>query len=67
MTYAYTTQRRVRSAFWHEHCNIFQQPMPRKLSNGDYPTDIRCAFVDYVDGLQKSGAISEALAHRVTL
>ncbi len=67
MTYTYTTQKQVRAAFWHEYCDIYQQPMPRKLSNGDYPADARCAFVDYVDSLQRGGQISESLAARVTL
>jgi len=62
----YTTQTQIRNGFWHEHCDVFQQPMPRKI-NGEYPTDIRCAFVDYVDALAKSGIISESLANKVTL
>lgn len=64
----HTTQKQVRAAFWD-----MADPMNgdgitrRKLSNGDYSTDTRCAFVDFVDYLQKSGAISESLAERVTL
>lgn len=59
--YTYTTQRQVRAAFWAEH------PRPRKLTNGDYPTDTRVAFSDFVDMLERNGLISESLAQRVTL
>jgi len=45
---------------------------PRKIrdysGNGRmHNTDTRCAFVDYVDMLARSGEISESLAQRVTL
>ena len=36
-------------------------------SRRDYCTDTRCAFVDFVDHLHRSGQISEALAQRATL
>lgn len=40
--------------------------LKRKRQNG-YSADVRTAFVDYVDHLQKSGVITEKLAGRVTL
>ena len=58
-----TTQAEVRAAFWDTFCVV----KPKRLPNGDYPTDTRCAFVDFVDYLAREGTISEALAQRVTL
>lgn len=63
-TYTYTTQAQVRAAFWQ---GWEGRQRPKRLSNGDYPTDIRVEFVDFVDMLVRDGRISEALAQRVTL
>jgi hypothetical protein len=58
----------VRRAFWEAH-----PTMPRKkityygVKGKIYPTDTRCAFVDFVDYLARDGQISDSLAHRVTL
>jgi hypothetical protein len=59
----YTTQDQVRRAFWES----FPAASRRKGRDGDYLTDTRCAFVDFVDCLARNGDISEALAARVTL
>lgn len=65
---AYTTQKQIRAAFWD-----LADPMNgdgitrRKLPDGDYSTDTRCAFVDFVDHLARNGDISEQLARRATL
>lgn len=32
-----------------------------------YQTDVRCAFVDFIDHLERSNQISTELARRVTL
>lgn len=62
MAYKLTNQKQVRQAF---------KDCLEDLKHSEYgnltPTDIRCAFVDYVDMLQKDGLISEKLASRVTL
>ncbi len=63
MAFTFTTQPQVREAFWQG----FAGPRPKKLSTGDYPTDVRVEFVDFVDMLARDGHISEALAQRVTL
>jgi hypothetical protein len=60
------TQAEVRAAFWEDCFPEVKKSYTRKKQN-EYPADIRCAFVDYVDSLQKSGQISEALAFRATL
>lgn len=62
----YTTQKQVRAAFWNDHPQWTRIPKFAKPLM-DYPTDTRCAFVEYVDMLARNGDISEALAQRVTL
>jgi hypothetical protein len=64
MTYPITTQKEVRTLFWQEHPQF--KRVPGRTQN-DYPTDVRVAFVDFVDALCRDGQISEALAERVTL
>jgi hypothetical protein len=66
MTYTMTTQASVRDSFWNIHTEFQHEQRSRKRQN-DYSATIRSAFVEFVDGLQKSGQISEALAERVTL
>ena len=58
-----TTQRELRRAFWESHPNVRRGTS----ANGDYVTDTRVAFVEFVDMLARDGQISEELAHRVTL
>lgn len=71
MSYAYTTQRQVRKAFWEAHEGV-PTVTKRKITayNGRekmYDTDTRCAFVYFVDALCGDGRISAELARRVTL
>ena len=64
----YTTQKQVRAAFWESADSMNGDGITRrKLPDGDYTTDTRCAFVDFVDALARDGHISESLAQRVTL
>jgi hypothetical protein len=56
----------LRAQFWQDHPEYAHQWKPRKRQN-DYPTDTRCAWVDYVDAMARCGEISEALASRATL
>ena len=61
-----TTQKQVRRAFW--EINGADMPMIyRQKTQNDLPTDVRVAFVDFVDQLARGGEITEALARRVTL
>jgi len=65
-----TTQAEVRAAFWNDHPSEYLSARARgTLTAGQNAqlTDTRCAFVDYVDALQRDGQISEKLAARVTL
>ena len=68
MAYTYTTQRDIWRAFWNDHPNLPRKKVTNYSGNGKmHVTDTRCAFVDYVDHLSKSGMISPELADRVTL
>jgi hypothetical protein len=62
------TSREVRRAFWRDHPHLSRRKITDYSGTGKmYTTDTRCAFVDYVDALSKSGLVSEAVANRVTL
>ena len=70
-----TTQKQVRAAFWEAAGNGEFKGMnvtPRKITDYSgsghmHNTDTRCAFVDWLDGMEKSGQLKEGLAERVTL
>lgn len=72
MSYRITTQKQLRREFWQRNSEL-----PRNFINGPkkpilapqnmQPCDTRCAWCAFVDSLQKSGEISEALAQRATL
>lgn len=71
----YTTQRQVRHAFWQawregwfRGLHVTPHRITNYAGNGKmHNTDTRCAFCDYVDGLQKAGQLADGLADRVTL
>ena len=69
-----TTQKQIRAAFWTAHPTADRKRYPQASDWGrvdhtrrDYCTDTRCAFVDFVDHLARSGEITETLAQRATL
>ena len=77
-SFTYTTQASVRRAFWESHPQFRAQArrvpfrqngraLYRAKVQNEYPATIRSAFVDFVDGLNRDGSISDALADRVTL
>lgn len=62
-----TNQQQIRDAFW---LTFYVEGKPRRFygkRQNDLPTDLRVAFVDFVDHLAREGTISESLASRVTL
>ena len=62
-----TTQKEIRKAFWDLY---YPYGIPKEYKGkrqNQLPANIRCAFVEFVDNIQRNGAISEALAFRVTL
>ena len=61
----FTTQKQIRSAF--KELAIEAGIDIRKHPKGGYKCTARCAFVDYVDRLHRSGMISDKLAFRATL
>lgn len=61
------TQTEIRKAFWY---TFFCEGIPSKYKGkrqNDLPTDLRIAFVEYVDDLCRDKVISEKLASKVTL
>ena len=68
-----TTQKQIRAAFCDAHPTADRRRYPARdwtredNTSRDYCTDTRCAFVDFVDHLARSGQISETLAQRATL
>lgn len=60
------TVSQVRTTFWEAHPQ-FKNQYRKTYKQNQYHCDIRCAFVDFVDYLQKDGIITENLANRVTL
>jgi hypothetical protein len=68
-----TNQKQIRAAFWEAHPTANRKKYPahdwtrEDKSRRDYCTDTRCAFVDFIDHLSRSGIISNQLANRATL
>ena len=60
--YRITSQRILRREFWAQHPTA-----DRSKRHGDYLTDTRCLWVEYIDAMQRDGTITEALAKRATL
>ena len=66
--YPITSQKEIRRQFWADHPQLPRKKVRNYAGTGSmYPTDTRCAFVDYIDYLCRGGMISSALAERVTL
>ena len=64
MNYPITTQKELRRFFWEENPYLKRHP---GWTQNDYPADTRCRWVEFVDLMFRSEAISETLADRVTL
>ena len=66
----YTTQKQIRKAFWQhlkeENPKLYAKGKRSKRQN-DQPTDVRCAFVQFIDELAKDGQITEEMNQKVTL
>jgi hypothetical protein len=68
-----TNQVQIRAAFWQAFPDLPRRRYRYSPNRSDktaelvYPIDTRCAFVDFLDSLQRDGQISEALANRATL
>jgi hypothetical protein len=68
-----TNQAQIRDAFWNAHPTADRKRYPARdwtredKSQRDYCTDTRCAFVDFLDSLERDGQISAELANRATL
>lgn len=63
-----TTQRELRREFWRTFPELPKRRITDYSGKGRmHVTDTRCAWVDWIDGLSKDGAISQQLAQRATL
>ena len=62
------TLKELRKMFWREVATpeMRAEYRTRKTQN-DYSTDVRCAWVDFVDSAQKNGIITEKQADNATL
>jgi hypothetical protein len=67
--YYITNQKDLRREFWATHPTASHKRYKYGNTNehNDYVTDTRCMWVDWLDYMQKSGEISQALAERATL
>lgn len=66
----------LRAQFWEQHPTYKRKtvkvsrngkPFYKYADQNDYPADVRMAWVFFVDNMQRSGEISEALAWKATL
>jgi len=65
-----TTQKQIRAAFWDSFPHFEEQAREAGIFSKPqnfHCATVRCAFVDFVDHLQKNGQITESLAFRATL
>jgi hypothetical protein len=62
MAYQITNQKALRAAFWQGFPN-----KPKRTGAGDWPTDVRVEWCDFIDHLARDGIISGELAQRATL
>lgn len=68
MKYRITSQAQLRREFWQTFPDLGRERIPDYSGTGlMWPTDTRCAFVDWLDMLSKNGDVSQALAQRATL
>lgn len=64
MSHSITTQKALRAAFWQSQPIGLKRP---GYSQNDYPADVRMAWCEFVEWMQRAGHISESLAGRATL
>ena len=58
------TLKELRAEFWLCHTQFTRRG---RTKQNDYSATIRCYWVDFVDGMHRSGTISDSLADRATL
>lgn len=59
--------RDLRIQFWNEFPDYKDAYFSYKKTQNDYPTDVRCAWVDFVERMRKDGLITDRLANNATL
>ena len=66
----FTTKKQIKAEFWAAHPHLAEQAREAGILTAPqnrHCATVRCAFVDFVDHLHRTGQISDALADRVTL
>lgn len=71
MRYVCTDQVRLRGWFWEDHPELHGVrklgPRGRVLSQNDQPAEVRTAWVEWIDRIERDRLISPELASRATL
>jgi hypothetical protein len=65
-----SNQKQIRAAFWAANPDFEFQAREAGIFSkrqNEHCATVRCSFANFVDGLRKSGQITEKLANRVTL
>jgi hypothetical protein len=60
------TQKQVRAAFWQTFPEFAHLYRSKKRQN-QYPADVRCTFVEWLENLRRNGWINEQQANKYTL
>lgn len=68
MKHRLTSQAAIRAEFWRENPHLPRRKIRDYSGKGKmHSTDTRCAFVDFVDYLERNSDISSDMANKVTL
>ena len=65
-----TSQKELRREFWAQHPHFAEQARAAGIiskGQNEHCCTVRCTFVDWLDGLAKSGQVSDRFANRATL
>lgn len=63
-----TNLKQLRKEFWETFPNVPKKRITAYSGHGKmWPTDTRCAFVDWLDMLSKNGEVTQAFAERAKL
>ncbi len=67
---SFTTQKQVRDGFWQAYPQLGAEARAegrRSKRQNSQPAGVRCAFVEFVDLLQRDGMMPEKLARNIDL
>ena len=61
------TFKEIRKMFWNNATPEMNREYRVRKTQNDYSCDIRTAFVDFIDSLERDGKITESQPFRITL